>query len=55
MELRFSVSSEILEEPGVELTILGTEGEQLNRYAREASFDQIVHLMNCYLTEWSFN
>ena len=38
MEPRFSVSSESLEESGIEPTIPGTEDEQLNHYAREASF-----------------
>ena len=43
---RFRVSSESLEEPVIETTVPETEGEKLNHYAREASFNQIVHLMN---------
>ena len=39
---RFGVSSERLEEPGIEPTTPGLEGEQLNHYATEASKSNYV-------------
>ena len=53
---RFRVSSERLENPGIEPTTPGLEGEQFNHYAKEDFYREIdVYPFNPEPTSWLFS